>query len=474
MNDINLATSENGHAGNGLHIDSRGGPTRYLCRSEIILLDIVTRSRSFSSPWIYEIAKKRYQQGGLGDLVMSAPKYAYEHQFKRWFLLQLVRNRIITRDELKQLTERNGMIQYWGRTERFALEYPTQDGSPPELVEVLGTYTAERPFICEVPNVRLLGPTPVGITESNEIILETASASEMHLSYFLIDLLDQFESNTELKSYIEFIKTFFNIGSNGNCTTAYLSSAFLLTPRWANYYHWVLEYLPKIRLLERYQLEFGINPTVIIKSNPPSWMIESLRLVGCDIDRCVQWDVDEAQVDRLIIPIHRNHLISPPDKLYKNDFNPSPADYHWLRNRMLSRFSNENTASYSSRIYISRRDARERRVANEANIMEVLAPLGFVSYTPGQMTVLEQVKLFSQADIIVAPHGAGLVNMIYSDDVSVVELIPSKPNNKKFEAYYFCLAIQLGFDYRRIVCKTERGETVVNTDELQRTVAEIL
>jgi capsular polysaccharide biosynthesis protein len=42
------------------------------------------------------------------------------------------------------------------------------------------------------------------------------------------------------------------------------------------------------------------------------------------------------------------------------------------------------------------------------------------------LTVAEQVRLFSSADAVVGPHGAGLTNVIWGDDLTVFELFPEE------------------------------------------------
>jgi tetratricopeptide (TPR) repeat protein len=60
------------------------------------------------------------------------------------------------------------------------------------------------------------------------------------------------------------------------------------------------------------------------------------------------------------------------------------------------------------------------------------------------LTMQDQLDLFSTAQIIIGPHGAGLVNMVYApSDVSVVEF-PMKPQCNRCFGY---IAMALNFDY---------------------------
>lgn len=51
---------------------------------------------------------------------------------------------------------------------------------------------------------------------------------------------------------------------------------------------------------------------------------------------------------------------------------------------------------------------------NEDVFLMQLEKLGFVIADPADMSYLDQIKLFANARLICAPHGAGLVNMIWA------------------------------------------------------------
>ena len=63
------------------------------------------------------------------------------------------------------------------------------------------------------------------------------------------------------------------------------------------------------------------------------------------------------------------------------------------------------------RIYIDRRRSVLRPLRNEAELVAALTRLGFVAVDPEGMSLMDQVRLFRAADVIVAPHGAALTNL---------------------------------------------------------------
>jgi capsular polysaccharide biosynthesis protein len=75
-------------------------------------------------------------------------------------------------------------------------------------------------------------------------------------------------------------------------------------------------------------------------------------------------------------------------------------------------------------IYIARADAFKRRLVNEHEVVEALSPLGFRWVVLDGMALRDQVALFSRARCVVAPHGAGLANLVFSPPgTRVVEIL---------------------------------------------------
>jgi hypothetical protein len=65
------------------------------------------------------------------------------------------------------------------------------------------------------------------------------------------------------------------------------------------------------------------------------------------------------------------------------------------------------------RLLVSRRDSQWRRIRNEARVFNLLEPLGFEAIVPGALSFAEQIAAFRDATHIVAPHGAGLANILW-------------------------------------------------------------
>lgn len=68
------------------------------------------------------------------------------------------------------------------------------------------------------------------------------------------------------------------------------------------------------------------------------------------------------------------------------------------------------------RIYISRKSATRRKVENELELIDLLKDNGFLILELEDFYFSEQVKLFSDCEILISIHGAGLTNCIFMQE----------------------------------------------------------
>ncbi|MBC8050757.1 MAG: glycosyltransferase family 61 protein [Chitinophagales bacterium] len=104
------------------------------------------------------------------------------------------------------------------------------------------------------------------------------------------------------------------------------------------------------------------------------------------------------------------------------------------------------------RLYISRNDAKLRRVANEAELGPMLKAHGFESIILKGMPIADQVRLFIEAEGVVAPHGAGLAHIAWMrPGAKVTEFFPAATGPygapKNATANFWIISNQQGLDY---------------------------
>ncbi|GAA0511134.1 hypothetical protein GCM10008992_08230 [Halorubrum aquaticum] len=297
-------------------------------------------------------------------------------------------------------------------------------------------------FVCEIPNATLLGPAGPGVTANGTVVADTVATPPLETRRTGVTIAQSMRTNG-IRQTIGTLSGGVNSGQRFELAT-------LAIPPWTNYYHWTMECLVRVRLLESYADATGEYPTLLIPADPPGWVEESLSIVGYDGD-IRRWDGGIAAVETLVVPTF-------PD--------PTPTECAWLRDRMRRSMS---TDTGPERIYVGRGDATVRRVANRDELQRVLDRYDIDTCLPSHLSVREQVDLFSRAELVVGPHGAGLTNVVFGDDLTLVELFGDKRM-----ATFDRLAAALDHEYVPIDGKQIGVDVRIDTDELDRTIAEIL
>lgn len=96
-----------------------------------------------------------------------------------------------------------------------------------------------------------------------------------------------------------------------------------------------------------------------------------------------------------------------------------------LRARAFDAIRGMDVSHLPRRFYVGRRDgaARQRAVAGEAELLDLLSGLGFAHIAFEEMSPLDQIAVMAHAEIMISPHGAGFTNMLFAHpDALVIEL----------------------------------------------------
>lgn len=86
----------------------------------------------------------------------------------------------------------------------------------------------------------------------------------------------------------------------------------------------------------------------------------------------------------------------------------------------------EGRAPLPDRVFLARRDTR--RMTNQAELEALLVPLGFVTVYAEDLAVIDQFRLFSEPETLVAVHGAGFGPLLYRQPQgrlqNLIEILP--------------------------------------------------
>jgi len=207
------------------------------------------------------------------------------------------------------------------------------------------------------------------------------------------------------------------------------TTAVIATTLGVGYSHWLLEELPRLIALKPNEGE------TLIAHADHAYQREAFALHGFAGNVLPAKRYTHHSGEQLIVP-SIGHLT--PTTVRALDGFTAP-----LR---------QTSSTFGERLYISRAKARRRRVANETKLWAELAAHGFVKLHLEELTWQEQINAFRRAKIIVAPHGAGLANLIFcAAGTKVIELF----HRSYVNGCYWQLAALKGLEYRPLVTAGE-------------------
>ncbi|MDM9379589.1 glycosyltransferase family 61 protein [Chlorogloeopsis sp. ULAP01] len=283
-------------------------------------------------------------------------------------------------------------------------------------------------YVFEINNIYLIGKYTVGLTEQGEFIRETS------VPYYSNNVYWHTADSLSLRALTSY---YFSKSSKE------LPVACSLINSWNhnNYYQWMINTLTKLEGIKYYENKTGLKVPLIIHNQPNKWQIESLKYLGYQEEDFIFWRNQKTLVRNLIVPSFRNLYLD--ENIYSGY--TSPQGLTWLAEE-LKRYVRKNYTSITDvhpYVYVSRRKAVGRRILNESEVAECLQSYNFRSYVLEELNLAEQINLFSQAKFVIAPHGAGLSNIIFSTNSKVIEICGETPPTLNFAG----IARTLGFQY---------------------------
>jgi hypothetical protein len=116
-----------------------------------------------------------------------------------------------------------------------------------------------------------------------------------------------------------------------------------------------------------------------------------------------------------------------PSMVNCNDGETQPASIEWLRDQ---KYRVAQISRPSKKIFITRSDALTRQLTNQDELL--LALSGFEPIELSNCSIKEQMEIFDSATHIVSTHGAGLVNLLWSQyGTKVIEINHIEQIDKK-------------------------------------------
>ena len=222
-----------------------------------------------------------------------------------------------------------------------------------------------------------------------------------------------------------------------------------------NIYHWTIDCLPRLYNINKIPGNDKIY--LIVNANPPAYQKEALsfflknnpRLELVTIEDNEKWALESYWL---------------PSFATSNQSGYMPSEYiEFIKNTIREGYKIKPENHEKRKIYISRKLSVRRKMINEQELENYLFQKGYEIICSENLTYKEQVKIYTEADIIISPHGAGLTNIIYSDDATIIEIHPKN----YVQSHYFMLSKGCGHSYYSFLAGelSEKGLYQLNVGE---------
>jgi hypothetical protein len=268
------------------------------------------------------------------------------------------------------------------------------------------------------------------------------------------------EQNADFLRKGRFLRARFSEMLELTADPARVSDVVVLTSRCHNnFWHWMMDSLPKVFIAESsgFTGEYLIPPPDIAP-----WAYESLLLVGIPRKRLMHLSGRSLSVERLYLPTYfcgyNAHVNRDFASMYRS----------WLLERL-----SLGSGRTSRRILVGRSDSTiARRMLNQAELVTTLKTEGFEHVHFERYSLREQLRMASEASVLVGAHGSGLLHLFFMPENGfVLELFPymRQQTNECYEA----LATIVPHRYRALESYEQRGGDIeVDPEAVVRIIRE--
>ncbi|OAG75565.1 Capsular Polysaccharide Biosynthesis Protein-Like Protein [Acetobacter malorum] len=192
-----------------------------------------------------------------------------------------------------------------------------------------------------------------------------------------------------------------------------------------NYYHFLAECLQSAYLIYSELKKQGKKNINIVTCKLKGFSKEYFEMLFSCIPDLSIVELGEADY------IHSSEVYYSPELL--GFTTPQPclvAERRQFRNFIMEKSNIKISSELEDIIYISRKDTKARRICNEDDLICALKNLDVKIVELTNTSVREQIKIFSNAQLVIGGHGAGISNSLFMRSGAVMlELIQASYQN---------------------------------------------
>jgi capsular polysaccharide biosynthesis protein len=299
-------------------------------------------------------------------------------------------------------------------------------------------------YIAELCHVNLIGAASIIFDENNNCIYDLAlrdHENRFNLAFSNVYAVDKNFTLTYYEKANERIKEGLMLISNASF----------------NYFHFNMELLSRLCLINK--IEAYNNMPILID------------------ERCIRIKSFKDELDMLnihnrpIIPLKAGYCYEVENLVYLSDLIIGPIDLKkntllkyedYIMSESAVNLLHDNLAidnNPSKKLYISRKNCFGTRILlNQNNVEQIFKEHGYEIVYPELIPFQEQLKLFSEAEYIAGPSGAGFTNILFANKTA--KIICILPSETKLTCYSNIAAV-LGQTCRYLDGKIHENPNVV-------------
>ena len=229
------------------------------------------------------------------------------------------------------------------------------------------------------------------------------------------------------------------------------AASWVIDVRSDQFFHWTADVLQRIAILGEYVNDYPILiPNSFLRY---SYVTETLKLLDIPY---IPYNQDELlKIKKLYITSH-----GAPSGNYNDSLINS------IRDRLLNSMGEKQIKG--TYIWVSRQKSKKRKIANYAEVKEIINRNGFKIVEFEELSFKEQLIISNNAEVIAGIHGAGLSHMFYSKNIK--KLIEIRVSDDDKNNCFYSMASSLNIDYYYFKCECEgnpyHSDYILNPEKL--------
>ena len=232
-----------------------------------------------------------------------------------------------------------------------------------------------------------------------------------------------------------------------------------------NYAHWMLDVLPRIKLLLSKMLISEIKNIYVTKLN--KFQNQSFSFLGLKSFKIIDPNIfRHVKADQII-------SVSHPYYFKKTWFYAQSNLPSWIIKFLRNDISKKvkfKKKSYK-RIFIDRSDSLQNhsKLINNNEVIKYLKSKRFKCLRLTELNLKDQISIFKNCNTIIAPHGAGLTNIAFcKKNTKVIEIIPHDNKNYLFKRISKINKLKYKSIYLNKIYNNKNGDMHLKLDDLKK------